>query len=95
MNTTLFAIGAVLSSAAPLLLLALRDPKRLRSLRRRTLATARGRRGLGGAAVLPGLILAGAGQWPAFLLWLGTLLSGGWLLVQLLALAQRPPPAHD
>lgn len=86
--STLAATSLALAlSAALLALLAWRDPKRLRNrlppgpeplppgLRRR----------LGWASLLPGLVLAFAGQWPALLIWLAACCSLGWALTQWLA----------
>ncbi|AXQ29358.1 hypothetical protein D0B54_11930 [Solimonas sp. K1W22B-7] len=82
-----YALAAIASLASLLLVLpiALRDPKRLRSLRRPVPRAGAERRVLGWGTLLPGLGLALAGQWPAFLIWLGAVTTLGWLLVQLLA----------
>lgn len=86
MTTTLYATVALVLSAAALLRLALRDPKRLRSLRQRPAPEPSAlRRAFASACFVPGLVLALIGQWPAFLIWLGGLAAGGWLLVQWLA----------
>lgn len=93
MTTTLYALIAVLVSAAALLRLALRDPKRLRSLRQRSAPEPRRlRRALAAACMAPGLALALIGQWPAFLIWLGGLTAGGWLLTLGLARASDSLP---
>lgn len=77
----------LIASALPLLLLARRDPKRLRSVAASALVPhgRRTRQGLAAAALLPGVALMGLGYWPAFLIWLGGLTVAGWALVQLLA----------
>jgi len=93
MSTAAYASIALALSAAPLVRLALRDPKRLRSLR---IPAARKRPGpraaLAALCLMPGAVLGALGQWPAFLIWLGALAAGGWLLVQALARA-APAPA--
>lgn len=78
---------ALIASLLPLLLLAQRDPKRLRSI------TASGtaphgkamRQVLAATVLLPGAVLVGLGYWPSFLIWLGGVTAGGWVLVQVLA----------
>lgn len=78
---------ALTASLLPLLLLAQRDPKRLRS-QAVSASAPHGRRlrqVLASAVLLPGVVLMGLGYWPAFLIWLGGVTTGGWLLVQLLA----------
>lgn len=95
MTTTVYAAIALVVSAGPLLRAALRDPKRMRSLRQRSVSDPRWlRRLLTVACFSPGIVLALIGQWPAFLIWLGGLTAGGWLLVQCLARA-RPSPNAD
>lgn len=86
MGTSLLAGLALACSLAPLLWLALRDPKRLRSLRRPVPAAPRPL--LVFLALLPGLALMLRGHWPAFLVWSGALTACGWLLVQWLAREQ-------
>lgn len=78
---------SLISSLVPLLMLARRDPKRLRSSAVATLKphSAASRQMLTVAALLPGITLMGLGYWPAFLIWLGGLTVAGWALVQLLA----------
>jgi len=82
MSTDLCSAIAIAVSLLPVLTLALRDPKRLRSRRsaQRT-AAASERRVLAVLALVPGLVLATLGQWPAFLIWLGSVSAAGWLLV--------------
>ena len=93
MTTTLYALAALFVSAAPLLRLALRDPKRLRSLRQRPVPEPRRRRRmLAAACLVPGLALILIGQWPAFLIWLGGIAAGGWLLALVLASAADALP---
>ncbi len=89
MNTTLCAALSLTASLAPLLALALRDPKRLRSQRASAAqANLFERRLLAALLLLPGLTLAMLGQWPAFLIWIGGVTAGGWLVVQALAGSQ-------
>lgn len=78
---------ALMASLLPLVLLARRDPKRLRSSATHAVTphASRTRQALAAAALLPGAILIGLAYWPAFLIWLGGLTALGWLLVQLLA----------
>ena len=83
MSSAGVAVIALLCSALPLLLLALRDPKRLRSQRRRVRATAVERRGLTGLAVLPSFFILGDAA--ALLLWLAGILVMGWLMALWLA----------
>lgn len=96
MESTLIALlGAVVASAAMLAMLALRDPKRVRTVARG------GERGrtfskptrivFGCAAIAPGFLLAINGEWPAFLLWFGASCAIGWLL----AVAFAPPPRRE
>jgi hypothetical protein len=93
MTTAIWSILAIAISLSALLPLALRDPKRLRSAVRLgaapqdALGVTRRRR-LGWVSVTPGLLLALAGQWPAFLIWLGAAAACGWALAQ--GLAPRP-----
>lgn len=93
MTTLVWAACAVLASVLALAPLALRDPKRLRAARRLGSATHAAlpdtsRRVLRWAALLPGLVLGLAGQWPAFLIWLGGATAVGWALAQ--GLSPRP-----
>ncbi|WP_028009556.1 hypothetical protein [Solimonas flava] len=83
-GVTLLAIAC---SAAVLLLIGRRDPKRLRAAGRCDLApySAAQRRGLAAAALLPGLLLALAGQSAGVVIWLGASVALGWLLTQMLA----------
>ena len=89
MSTTAIAVTlALLASLLPLLLLALGDPKRLRSLAIPSPSMPMGigaRRALTLTVLLPGVVLITLGYWPAFLIWLGGLIASGWLVVQLLA----------
>ncbi|SFF38984.1 hypothetical protein SAMN04488120_103146 [Fontimonas thermophila] len=90
MTTTPCAAIALAISGIPLLILALRDPKRLRSLRLRTAPIPTPvRRTLAVACLAPGVALGLLGQWPALLIWLGGLTTSGWLLVQALAWLQQ------
>lgn len=85
--TATAATLSLIASGLPLLLLARRDPKRLRSVVASALAPhgRRTRQGLAAAALLPGLVLMGLGYWPAFLIWLGGITVAGWLFAQALA----------
>lgn len=82
--TLIWALSAVVVSAALLAPLALRDPKRLRSLRttRRVAMGSTMRTALGYGSLLPGIATIAAGQWPAFLIWLGAVTAIGWSLAQ-------------
>lgn len=88
----MIAALALLPSIVLLVWIALRDPKRLRSRRLRTVPLSSRARGvITVLMLLPGVVLIGLGQWPAFLIWFGAVLTAGWLLVQLLArVAARP-----
>ena len=65
------------------------DPKRLRNLRglarERVEHTPQTRRRLTVIAMLPGALLILFAQWSALLLWLGIVLTSGWLISLLLA----------
>lgn len=87
---------SVCISVLSLSLLAVYDPKRLRW--RHKLAGQRNaarpslqplnrgnRRLLAAVALAPGAVLAGAGMWAAFMLWLGLGLSYAWLASEVLA----------
>lgn len=86
--TLIWALGAIGASAALLTPLALRDPKRLRSLRAtpRVAMASTMRTVLGYGSLLPGIATIAAGQWPAFLIWLGAVTAVGWSLAQGLAI---------
>jgi hypothetical protein len=91
LSTTLTALPAILISLAAITWLGRTDPKRLRNLRAAIReADARSRlrslrRAASLSAVMPGVVLALFGAWPALLIWLGTTISGGWLVAQLLS----------
>lgn len=86
MTTYTWAALALAISLLPLILIALRDPKRLRSLRdRRTPSSSNARRAMTAVVLLPGLALCVIGEWPAFLLWLGGVTAIGWIFVMWLA----------
>ncbi len=87
MSTSLAASLALFCSLPPLLWLALRDPKRLRSLRRQGSPPANPgtRRLLATIVALPGIALAGLALWPPFLIWMGGITLAGWLFAQALA----------
>lgn len=78
---------ALMVSLLPLSLIARHDPKRLRSITDAGVAPHRGRtrQWLAACTLLPGVVLIGLSDWPAFLIWLGALVALGWALVQLLA----------
>lgn len=90
MTTDACSAISIAVSLLPLLVLALRDPKRLRSRRsaQRGAAT-RERRALATTSLVPGVVLALMGEWPAFLIWLGSVAAVGWLLVLWLAGERR------
>ncbi|WP_428312315.1 hypothetical protein [Hydrocarboniphaga sp.] len=98
MSTMIAALAALLPSLLLLSLIALRDPKRLRSLprgpghdsRRAAAWTRKQRRNATLIALLPAPLLIASGAWPALLIWLGALLTVAWLWVNCLA-----PPARD
>lgn len=72
---------AVAVSSAILVLLCLRDPKRMRSVRLKGAPQGTGtRRILTAASLLPGLALAVNGNAAAFLIWLGGYAVVGWLV---------------
>lgn len=88
MTTYTWAALTLAISLLPLILIALRDPKRLRSLRdKRAPSSSSTRRALTAVVVLPGLALCVIGQWPAFLIWLGSVTALGWIFVLWLARA--------
>lgn len=91
MSIAMAGLLAGLFSAALFLVLALHDPKRLRSLRghggsqdRVPMLRSR-RRTLAALAFLPGVALAITGWWPAWLIWLAASFSLGWTATLLLA----------
>lgn len=88
MSLTATAVSiALIASLLPLLRLAQRDPKRLRSVAADAVVPhgSRTRQLLAGTVLLPGAVLMALAYWPAFLIWLGGLIASGWLMVQLLA----------
>ncbi len=95
-STLIALLGSICVTAAMLAMLALHDPKRVR-----TVARAGGQRGrtfgkparvaFGTASIVPGVVLGVYGEWPAFLLWFGTSCAVGWLLTVVLA----PPPRRE
>ena len=91
---TIFLWIGVSLSAAALVGLAIRDPKRLRNVQRsgRMSRPAWGlsqRRLLATIALMPGLALLLAAQWAAFLLWAGGCMALGWALAHWLAPAPK------
>jgi hypothetical protein len=94
--TPLLSIVATLITGAALAWLGWRDPKRLRNLAShaagRSPAPApfagASRRMLAAAALAPGVLLAAAGAWHAFLVWLGALCTVGWAIAQFLSRAR-------
>ena len=93
MTTTVCSLLAVMASLVLLAPLAMRDPKRLRAAiklggaARAPMPDAQ-RKMLGWASLVPGVLLALVGEWPAFLIWLGAATATGWALAQ--GLAPRP-----
>ncbi len=90
--TLIWAVGCTLASLVLLIPLALRDPKRLRSVAKQGHKAARPmesamRRLLGWGSLLPGIALIVAGQWPALLIWLGAVTALAWSFTQSLAVA--------
>lgn len=88
MSVTAIAVTlALIASLVPLLLIAQRDPKRLRSIPPAGMQPmgVRPRQALTALTLLPGAVLIASSQWPALLIWLGGLIASGWILVQLLA----------
>lgn len=86
--TSIAVVVSLVISLLPLLALARHDPKRLRSIRLRHHIkphVRRTRQFYGAIVLLPGIVLALRGDWPAFLIWMGALIASGWLLVQILA----------
>ena len=85
------ALYALAASLAPLLLLALRDPKRLRvSGGDRSAAHAtRTRQALALLSLLPGALLFWSRDGPGLLVWAGALPCLGWALVLLLSARGR------
>lgn len=83
-------LAAALVSLLILLLMARRDPKRLRASRQsaRPMSTAQ-RRSWAILALLPGVTLAVACGASAVLLWLAVLIIGGWLLALAYSLRDR------
>jgi hypothetical protein len=78
---------AIVFSAALLILIGVRDPKRLRSARhgaRNTVAaaplSAAMRHLFGWLSLAPGVALAAIGQWWGFLIWLGAITAIGWTI---------------
>lgn len=92
MSTDALAALTIVLSLLLLLPIALRDPKRLRSIGRPAPKPGRERTLLGWGSLLPGLALVLLAEWPAFLIWLGGVTTLAWLLVQLLARLGRPAP---
>lgn len=86
-HTSIAIVVSLVVSLFPLLLLARHDPKRLRSIRTHQFKPhgRSTRRFYSAIVLLPGVVLIARGDWPAFLIWMGALVSSGWLLVQLLA----------
>jgi hypothetical protein len=86
MSTYSWALLALVISLLPLVMIARRDPKRLRSLRdKRAPSSSSVRRALSAVVLLPGLALCVVGEWPAFLIWLGSVTALGWIFVMWLA----------
>ncbi|MET1753975.1 hypothetical protein ABVV53_00630 [Novosphingobium sp. RD2P27] len=78
---SILALASLAASSAVIALLCLTDPKRRRALGLQAATNNSAHRGLVVcAAILPGLILAVAGDAAAFLLWLGGCAVIGWLI---------------
>lgn len=84
---------AILSSILALFALAMRDPKRLRTIMNAqseryssTPMSATMRRVLTGLVFLPGIVLVCLGDWWAALVWLGSVMAVGWVTARVLAL---------
>lgn len=89
-GTAAWAVAALLPGVVALLALAVSDRKRRRSAGLPASALRPGVRAVLAAIVLAGgLTLAVAGQWPAFLVWLGVMTTAGWLATQMLAPRRR------
>jgi protein-S-isoprenylcysteine O-methyltransferase Ste14 len=96
MTTYAWAVIAIAVSLLPLIVLALRDPKRLRSRRSAQRgALANERRTLSIVVLVPGVVLGVLGEWPAFLIWLGSASAAGWLLVLWLARERTAPSTQS
>ena len=86
-SPVLVSVVAFLISAMFIVLLGVRDPKRLRNLRNGSSPFSSGaRRGLTALSLVPGVALACVGQWWAFLIWLGAVTAAGWITAQTLAI---------
>ncbi len=87
---------AVGVTTALLSLLALHDPKRVRTAARAGVTRGRtfgkpARVVFGSGSIVPGIVLAVNGDWPAFLLWIGVSCAIGWMLT----IALAPPPRRE
>ncbi len=97
------SVAAVLFSLACLGVLAWRDPKRLRNLARDTHTPALRerslrdgpRRLLGWLVLAPAPVLIVAGEWWAFLVWVGVMCTAGWMAAQMLAIRSSARAARD
>lgn len=79
MTMVLVGLASIGVSAAIIVLLCLGDPKRQRSLGRRSPAmTVARRRLMAAAACMPGVVCALMGDAAAFLMWLGGCALTGW-----------------
>jgi hypothetical protein len=84
---TFATLLAIAFSGALLILLGARDPKRVRNARHRSHDRAAEaplpraiRRACGWSVLAPGVALGIAGQWWAFLIWLGAVTAFGWAI---------------
>jgi hypothetical protein len=84
---TLATLLAIAFSGVLLILLGARDPKRLRNARHATKEAASDsplpsavRRLFGWLSLAPGVALGIAGEWWAFLIWLGAITAIGWAI---------------
>lgn len=92
--TSMLSIVAIFVSMISLLVLGLRDPKRLRTQSKHLQQSMEplpigARRVLTAIALAPGLLLAFFGFWQPFLVWLGATCTLAWLAVQLFSKGER------
>lgn len=102
MTTNIVAVLAAAVSLLMVLLLGLSDPKRSRLIRRGHAdqvsalpAIPLARRIAACFLFVPGVGLMASGMWSAFLIWLGAVLVGGWLLAQCLSWASEASRRTD
>ena len=85
--TLLWAVLAFVVSSVALAVLARRDPKRIRASEHEEAAplSPAQRRVLASVVLLPGAALIALDEWPALLIWFGSLAVIGWGLAQAFA----------